>query len=207
MDVGMASLAAMFGGDYNPRSAERAQKATERLSAVLAEKDARKALGMVPSIPLPAMRALALARIARSLGGKDPEAARGTLSKCMSLIEDLKEPGDRYVGWLPAAETAHELKDDQIAWDALEHAMAEVKTFYRQDVENDNRAMRGFWPSTQSCRLAAWRAAKLMGARAEALLDGIGDPGLTVVARIEIARALLEKPLTEASIEFVHVSK
>jgi hypothetical protein len=36
---------------------------------------------------------------------------------------------------------------------------------------------------------------------------GIEDPGLAVVARIEIARALLEKPLTEASIEFVSVSK
>ena len=94
-----------------------------------------------------------------------------------------------------------------MAWKALEHAMTEVIAFYRQDVEGDNRALRGFWPSTQACRLAAWRAAKLMGVRAESLLAGIGDPGLGAMARIEIARALLEKPLAEASIEVVSVSK
>lgn len=46
-----------------------------------------------------------------------------------------------------------------------------------------------------------------MGTRAETLLSGINDPGLLVVARIEIARALLGLPLTEFSIEIVTAGK
>lgn len=72
IDVGMARIAVLFSGDFSQKSTDRAQKESERLSAVLAEKDARKALDMASSISVPAVRAIALGKSRARWGARTP---------------------------------------------------------------------------------------------------------------------------------------
>ena len=214
-DSMIPSLTGLYGGGRDPTAPiERMRNwaaSSEKASAALAalDKDSRKALDMVPGIPIPGQQAEVLARIARSLAAKDPELARGTLGCCMTSLDSLKVPGDRVVAWVEVAETAHNLKDAKTAWEAFEHALADVGDVYRRDTDADmpNRALREHWPSTVGCRMVAWRAGKLLGGGAEALLAGVSEPDLALFSRIEMARALLGQPLSITSMQVNYAAR
>ena len=94
------------GGDR--RSAE-ALNERQKLSALIenramaaletAAKDADKGLDLVASIPSPPKQAEVLGRIAEIVGGRDSATAKRVLSKCVSLLDDVKYPDDRVAAW------------------------------------------------------------------------------------------------------------
>ena len=78
----------------------------------------------------------------------------------------------------------------------IERGIADAEALYKSDTNADspNRAIRDEWPSTQAFRRTLYRAAKLFGPDASSYLVRVQDPDLSVLATIEVARALLNRP-------------
>jgi len=189
------------GGRANPQ-----QDAEQRLRALARNRgdqaldalkeDPDKALAMAKTIPVPAVQADVLGKIANSVGEKDPGSAKGILGQCISMLDDIKDPSDRVSTWTIIAEAAHKIKDDKLSWQAIDRAMADATALYKLDADEDspNKALREYWPSTQGYRRIVITAVKLFGVDAEPLLLRITDPDLVLLARVEMAQALLERP-------------
>ncbi|PYT30797.1 MAG: hypothetical protein DMG58_13620 [Acidobacteria bacterium] len=160
------------------------------------EKDPRKALEIAGAIEIPALKARALGAIAGSVGKKDPEFAKGVLSRCSSMLSDIKDPGDRMDTWATVAQTAWNIKDEKQAWEAIDHGIADATALYKLDTDEDspNVALREYWPSTQAYRRIISCATKLFGVDAEPMLMKIRDPDLALLAQIEMGSTLLAKP-------------
>ena len=171
------------------------------------EKDPAKALALIDEIP-PRFRVSMLATGALKLSAKNPELARTLLNKCATLLSEVKDPGDRVLPWARIAEAAHTLKNDKMAEESLQHALDDLTTVYAWDTNADepNVALPEYWPSIVGCRLVMWSAKKVLGAGAEPLLASIPASDLALLARVELARALLEQPRKEWSIAFEHSS-
>ncbi len=189
------------GGKANPQqdAGQRLQalarnRAAEALAAL--KEDPDKALSIAKTIPAASIRADVLGKIANSVGEKDPGSAKGILGQCISLLDDIKDPSDRVGTWTIVAEAAHKIKDDKLSWQAIDRAMADATALYKLDADEDspNKALREYWPSTQGYRRIVITAAKLFGVDAEPLLLRITDPDLALLARVEMAQALLERP-------------
>ena len=194
------------GGDR--RQAE-ALNERQKLSALIenrtmaaleaAARDVDQGLDLVPSIPSPPKQAEVLGRIAEMVGDRDSANAKRVLSKCVSLLDDVKYPDDRVAVWDIVAGAAAAVKDDALAGRAIDQLLADAAALYREDGNADrpNRAWRENWPSTQAFRRAVIRATRLSGVDAEALLVKITDPDQNVLARLTMAQALLERPFDE----------
>ena len=168
--------------------------ASQALAAL--KEDPDKALSLAKTIPDPSIQADVLGSIANSVGEKDAGAAKGILGQCISILDDIKDPMQRVNTWTRVAEAAHRIKDDKLAWQAIDRAMADATALYKLDADEDapNKALREYWPSTQSYRRIVITAVKLFGVDAEPLLLRITDPDLALFARVEMAQALLERP-------------
>jgi hypothetical protein len=140
-----------------------------------------------------AVRAEVLARIAESMAERDEAGARRAVARAESIVEDLKPATQKTFGWIAVARARHKLKDEKLAWTALENAEAGVVEFLRGDTnpELTNRAPREYWPSTQAGRLVAGCAAHLFGAKADALFEGVTDTDLVLLQRVQVAETLL----------------
>jgi beta-lactamase regulating signal transducer with metallopeptidase domain len=166
-------------------------RAAEAVQA--ARKDPQRALALAKTIPIPAVQVGALGSIVRAAGDKDPATAKSVLDQVSRLLDDIKRPAERAQAWETLAEAAHRAKEEKRAWDALDRGLSDAAELYKQDTdaERGNEALREYWPSTQSFRRLLHKAASLFGPEAESLLVKISDPELALLARIEIARALL----------------
>jgi hypothetical protein len=169
--------------------------AESRAAAVLTwvGTDNQKALDLVPTIPLVAKQAEVTAAIGRALVARDPAAGAAVLERAASLLDKVKEPAQRIRTWETVAEAAHQAGDDQLAWQALERGLSDAAGMYRLDTDagDPNQALVEYWPSTQAYRRLVAVAARAFGVAAEPLLAGIGDVDVALLARIELAQALL----------------
>jgi hypothetical protein len=190
-------------GNRQPQPGEEASArlhalSESRASAAMAElsKDPAKALSMATTVPSPDTRANLLANIARATADKDPVTAGAALSKCIALLDDIKQPMMRLNAWASVADAAHQLKDPQLAQKALERMLADGAELLRQDMNEDdpNIALRDSWPSTLAYRRSMIAAAKNLGVDAEPLLGQIKDPDIRVLAQVDLAGALLGRP-------------
>ena len=79
---------------------------------------------------------------------------------------------------------------------ALDRALTRQTELYKRIPTNEapNMAPREYWPSTQSYRRIVYRATAMYGRDAEYVLPKITDPDLNLLASIEMARSLLNKP-------------
>jgi len=113
---------------------------------------AGKALEIAGSIEIPALKARALGAIASSAGKNDPEFAKGVLSRCSSMLSDIKDPADRMDTWATVAQAAWNIKDEKQAWEAIDRGIADAMALYKLDTDEDspNVALREYWPSTQA---------------------------------------------------------
>jgi len=161
-----------------------------------AKDDPDKALSIAKSIPDPAIQADVLGTIANSVTEKNPGLAKGVLGQCISMLDDVKDPQLRMNSWTKVAEAAHKIKDDKLAWQAIDRGMADATAVYKLDADEDNpnKALREYWPSTNGYRHMVIIAAKLFETDAEQLLLKITDPDLLLFARVELAQAWLGKP-------------
>jgi hypothetical protein len=144
--------------------------------------------------------------MATRVSSKDPKFAQTVIEKCATLLAETKDPGDRVMPWAKIAESAHILKNDKLTTEALQHALSDVGAVYASDTDatNPNVAMPEYWPSIVGTRMVMWSASKALGIEAEPLLAGIGVNDLALLARIELARALLEQNRNEWSISWEH---
>ena len=91
------------------------------------------------------------------------------------------------------------MKDTQLAQQVLDRAMADADHMLKAEQANaevPNPVLRENWPSTQAYRRVFYRAAKMMGVDAEPMLARVTDADLSLLLRIEVAQALLERPQT-----------
>jgi hypothetical protein len=208
--ITMYTVSSGLGKDSDPAAERKALEAANnkaktialintRVEAVMAAlaKDPDKALDLVGQIPSPPKQAEALGRIAQSVSEKDVAAARRVISRCISLLEDVKYPEDRVLGWDSVAGAALAVKDEALVLNGIDHMLSDAAELYKEDTNGDrpNRAWRENWPSTQAFRRAIVHAVKLQGVDAEPVLQKITDPDQNVLARITLAQALLERPL------------
>jgi hypothetical protein len=198
---GINSSTSSGRGRANPQQdAEQRLAGLARNRAELAldalKEDPDKAMSIAKTIPVASFQADVLGKIANSVGEKDPGSAKGILGQCVSMLDDIKDPSDRVNTWTIVAEAGHKIKDDKLSWQAIDRAMADATALYRLDADEDspNKALREYWPSTQAYRRIVMTAAKLFGVDAEPLLLRISDPDLALLARVEMAQALLERP-------------
>ena len=181
--------------DAQQRLRALAESQAAKAIAALKE-DPDRALSLAKMIPDPMIQANTLGSIANSVGSKDPDGAKGILGQCISILDDIKDPMQRVDSWTKVAEAAHRVKDDKLAWQAIDRGMADATALYKLDADEDapNKALREYWPSTQGYRRMVITAVKLFGVDAEPLLLRITDPDLALLARVELAQALLERP-------------
>lgn len=168
----------------------------EKAAEDVIRKQVDKALELVKTIPLPDRKASALGMIAEGLGEDDPSYSRNVLSQCLSALKDVKDVQARQPTWDNIVVTAHHLKDDKLAWEAINHSLEDATELYRLDTDADspNMALRDWWPSMNAYRHSVIAATKAFGVDAETILFKIADPDLNVLARIEMADTLLEHP-------------
>jgi len=174
----------------------------------LLEKEPAKAIALIEEVP-PRFRASLLAMAAAKASEKNPALGENLVEKCATLLADLKDPGDRVLPWAKISEAAHRLNNDKLALEALQHALSDVAEVYASDTDakEPNVALPEYWPSIVGCRLVMWSASKSLGSKAESLLPGISAPDLALLARVELARALLEQNRREWSIQWEHSSR
>ena len=161
------------------------------------QEDPDKALELVRAIPSPARQAEVLGAIARSVGEKDPGKAKSVLRQSIAMLDEIKNPGERVATWDAVAEAAHQINDDATVRQALDRTLADAAELLKSDSEagQPNFVPREYWPSTQAYRRVVARAAKCFGVDAEPILEKIADPDVNLLARIELAQALLGRPL------------
>jgi hypothetical protein len=167
-------------------------------NAALSESPER-ALSIAKTIPVPMFQAQALGNIAKAVAERDPGMAKGILGQCISLLDDLKQPQMRAEEWSAVAEAAFKIKDDKLAWRAIDRALADASDLLKQDTDSDmpNTAPVEYWPSTQAYRRAMITATKLFQVDAEPALLKITDPDLALLAKIQMAEALLGRTTNE----------
>jgi hypothetical protein len=162
----------------------------------LLSKDPDRAIALIREIPLKDQRARALAAVANHSSEKDASAAKSALAQALHLLDDIKDPGNTVDAYVAIAEAAHKIKDEESARLALDRALTGATQLYKQDSNSEapNMAPREYWPSTQSYRRIIYRATAMYGPDAEYVLPKIADPDLNLLASIEMARSLLNKP-------------
>ena len=164
-------------------------------SAEVKHRDLLKSLDLAKSIPVPQTRIEILAMIANEAAADEPDFAKSILSECMDQLKEIKGPDLRIDAWRDIAEAAHAIKDDKLAWEAVDRALADAGESYKLDTDADlpNTGLRDQWPSTNAYRRVAITAVKLFSLNAEPLLTRIPDRELALYARVEMAQALLER--------------
>jgi hypothetical protein len=167
----------------------------------VARTDPDKGIAMARDVEDPAMRARLLGTFASAMAQKDAAAAKPVLNQCMQLLESIKSPNARLPVLMLIAEAAHRTHDDEQAWAALYKAVDAAAELHREDsdAEAPNKAPRDLWPSTQAYRTVAHRAAVLFGVESQAILTRIGDPEMTLLATVHLARGLLGKDRGDTS--------
>ena len=169
-----------------------------------ANKDLPQSLSRLNDVQYPGMKAVAICGLAKKFAVKDQATARSLFDKCMTAVNDIKDPFELSVPLMSAAEAAHTINLKDQAREAMQKAFTGAAESYvmESNAEKLNKALREYWPSLQTCRVVAYRAAKLLGDEAEVLLRGVRDPDMSVVMRIEMARALMKEPHSVHNVSF-----
>src|SRR5262249_11808070 len=129
------------------RKFTKMQEKIEEAKAAI-EKDLAKGLALAAEIP-PKYRPSLLASAVLRGSAKNPELGNNLLEKCATLLAETKDPGDRVMPWAKSAEAAHTIKNDKLAREALQHALADLGDVYNWDTDatTPNRALPEYWPS------------------------------------------------------------
>ncbi len=174
--------------------AAAAKKAEDAVK--LADKDLQQALSRIGDLPYPVMKAVAICGLGRTFGRKDQGTGKSLYEKCTTAISDIKDPADASAPLMIAAEVANIIKQKDQAMESMQRAfVAGVEAYVAEaNAEKKNKALREYWPSVQICRVVAYNAARVFGEESEVLLQSIRDPDISVVMRIELARALMKDP-------------
>ena len=162
-----------------------------------------QALSAVEEIPLPAVQADVLGAIARSVSGNDAAQAKVVLNRCATILDEMDNLMDKMGPWDAMIEAAHKIGDRELAWEFIDNAIEDAAELYKRDsdAESPNRALREYWPSTQSYRGIVWRATDLFGVDVQPLLSEITSPDLALLARVEMAQALLGRARSHRNIQ------
>jgi len=162
-----------------------------------AEKNFMKMLELIKTLPDPGQRAEQLSSIASAVTD-EPAIAKSILTDCMEIMKDIKDPDATVEPWNNIADVAHEIKDDKLTGEAIDHALDNAAALLRRDTDPDkpNIGLRDQWPSVNAYRKAAISAVKSFGVDAQWVLTRIEDPDMGLYARVEMAQALLERPHT-----------
>lgn len=170
----------------------RAAKQAEKVSAALRKNDPSEAVRLARGLP-EAVRAEALALVASEVAGKDAALAASVADACAAEIAAIGNPGARIPALVKLGGVYVKLKDRGRAYAAYERALGDSAALWAKDSRTDrpNLASRDTWPSTQSVRVTIHEAAINLGTDAEGLLPAVPVPDLAVLARIQMARALL----------------
>ena len=185
-------------------SVERAQEVQEQTLSVhqeaetrhLAESDPEKALALARSSPSDRVKLLAVHSIVQGFDDHQ-EAVASLLPGCFDVLSEVKEESSQVAdAWEMLAQGAHEAGLPDLAWKALEKGLGVAAALHKknEDPETGEGAPRFLWNSTGSFRRLFYRAAKLEGPAAKGLLDQYRAADILLVARIEIAAALLDLP-------------
>lgn len=152
---------------------------------------------------------VALLLMAPPAAEKEPAAARRILSSVTTAAREVKAPAEAAWVWGRVAEVARAAQDPERLEEALKAGMAACLTLYKEDsdAKSPNLAPREFWPSSQHFRTLVHVAGEAFGPKAEAYLAQIPDTDLQLLARIELARALLGKPRETGAIVVSRKSK
>jgi hypothetical protein len=179
----------------------------EEAMALFEKKEPAKALEIVEEIP-PRFRASLLAMGASKVSKENAALGQTLLEKCATLLSEIKDPADRVLPWAKIAEAAHTLKNDKFTLEALQHALSDAGEVYASDTDatQPNVALPEYWPSIVGTRMVMWSASRALGVEAEPLLAGIPVNDLALLARVELARAMLEQNRHEWSIQWEHSS-
>jgi hypothetical protein len=168
----------------------------------VAREDGAKGVEQARRIGVEKVRAETLALIAKLAAEKDPGDARRLLGQVVAAAKEVKSASDSAGTWWQVAEAARVAQDPEALEAALKAGVAACVELYKDDADakRPNQAPREFWPSSQYFRSLVHVAGEALGETAEPYLAMIPDADLQLLARIELARALLGKPRMITSI-------
>lgn len=162
----------------------------------VAREDGAKGVEQARRIGVEKIRAETLAEIAKMAAEKDAADARRLLGQVTAAAKEVKSPADAAGTWWQVAEAARVAQDPEALEAALKAGVAACVELYKDDADakRPNLAPREFWPSSQHFRSLVHVAGEALGEVAEPYVALIPDTDLQLLARIELARALLGKP-------------
>lgn len=173
---------------------------TQRFQEVMTYyvKDPPRALQAARAIPTAVLKVRAIVTIA--MNQKEDGGLR-ILEDCVKALDEVRPVGLRATGWASLANAADRFHDRPLALKLLERGINDARELYKTDADSDapNIAPRSFWPSAAAFRALFYRAAKLLGADAETLLERCPDADVQALGRIEIAAAWLNVPSQPAT--------
>ena len=172
----------------------KATKQAEKVHEAL-KKDPTEAVRLARGLP-DTIRAEVLAVIASSVMSKDPAFAVSVVDSCVAEVERIGNPAYRIPALVKLGGIHAKLKDSARAFAGYERALADAMPLWAKDTKADrpNIASRDTWPSTQAVRMTAHEAALSLGVDAEGLLSGMTVSDLALLARVQMAQALLGMP-------------
>lgn len=156
------------------------------------------ALESIAQIPAPLLQVCMIETVAYVAGAKPPEEARPLPAKCGETLEKVMEPDYRANGWSAIGLNAAKAQDRAYALSSFEQGITAARAMWKKDSDSDspNLASRPAWPSAAQFKLRFYRAARSLGADAEALLEKIPDTETAILARTGMAGAWLNAPVT-----------
>jgi tetratricopeptide (TPR) repeat protein len=141
------------------------------------------------------MRASAYRSIARETLKKHPTTARAALKKLLELAPDQKPE----MGMMSVSEVAQmylETGDKDEARKAIEKGLKIAESAYKEDTNPDdpNKALKAYWPSTQSYIRLLRIAGQISPTWALTLIKDISDDEVRVAAETGLAAGWLDLP-------------
>jgi hypothetical protein len=209
LDADSRGLYVFTTRDKNTTAAQAQARAWQSSQALIASReqaalgaakhDFDQALAIAATIPDAARQADVYGNLVRMVAGKNVAQGKIALGKALKVMEDAKSRPDRSAAFASLVDAALAMKDTQLAQQVLDRAMADADHMFKAEQANaeaPNPVLRENWPSTQAYRRVFYRATKMMGVDAEPMLARITDADLSLLLRIEVAQALLERPQT-----------
>ena len=162
----------------------------------LSHKDPAQALSQARALPLRDGRMFprrdALASVVANSWKEKPTIARSALQEIVKSADSL-EPADKVDHYVDAARYYIKMDENEDAQKLLEKCQSFANDAIHQDAnaDNPNKALKAYWPSTNSWRKIVQTANQISPDLPNQLIKEISDPDIKVLAQVDLAKAVV----------------
>ncbi|HEX7959536.1 MAG TPA: hypothetical protein VF493_06435, partial [Terriglobales bacterium] len=165
----------------------------------LSHKDPAQALSQARNLPLHEGRIFpwrdAFQAVIANTWKDKPTIAKSALLELVKSADSL-EPADKVDHYVDAARYYIKMDENEEAQKLLEKSQSFANDAIHQDAnaDNPNKALKAYWPSTNSWRKIIQTANQINPDLPNRLIKEIGDPDIKVLTEVDLAKAVVGAP-------------